>query len=82
MIMTDLETFAKATIDRNGEWYTLKSDGRFCFCECKMVYWHGNNRYYESPTYQIFRDGTRMFVSTNYRETCEKYERMIESGTE
>lgn len=81
MIMTDLETFAKATIDRGGEWYTLQSSGRYCLCECKTMHWKMNARYFESPTFQIFRDGARIFVSLNYREAYEKFERMVNNAT-
>lgn len=78
--MTDLETFAKATTERGGEWWILERFGCYCLCECKPVYMRKNMKYCDSPTFQVFKNGARMFASTNYREAYEKYKRLKEGA--
>ena len=61
--MTELELFAKQTLEQGGEWYKLE-EGLFL---SKTKYLVGNYYFYNDPVYQVFNsEGKRLMVSTSY----------------
>lgn len=78
--MTELETFAKATLDKGGKWYTLEKYGRFALCKTQDKYMIRNNYYFTSPVYQIFEDGKRIFTTMVYLDACNKFRKLKEGA--
>lgn len=66
--MSELELFAKQTLEQGGEWYKL--EGEFCkggLFVSKTKYLVNNNYYYDTPVYQVFNaEGKRLFATTSY----------------
>lgn len=61
--MTELECFAKQTLEQGGEWWKLE-EGLYV-CKTKQLI---NNYFYDTPVYQVFNpEGKRLFTSTSYR---------------
>lgn len=78
---TDLAEFAKLTNEQGGEWWLLKECGRYSLCMCKEKYLCDNrNYYYTTPVYQIFKDGARIYASTNYREAWDTFVKFAEES--
>ena len=73
--MTELEYFAKQTLEQGGEWYKL--EGEFCkggLYVSKTKYLVKNNYYYNSPVYQVFNnEGKRIMATTNYNSAYSYY---------
>lgn len=78
--MTELETFAKATLDNGGTWHTLEHSGRFALCKSQDKYMIRNNYYFTSPVYQIFEDGKRIFTTMVYWDACVKFRKLKEGA--
>lgn len=61
--MTDLELYAKETLNQGGEWWKLE-DGLFV---SKTKYLVNNNYFYNIPVYQVFNsEGKRLMTTTSY----------------
>ena len=68
--MTDLEIFARHTIEQGGKWYELEP-GLY-----KSQNWHEvkNSYYGDTPVYQVFdSSGKRLFATTNYQAALSKW---------
>lgn len=80
--MTELEAFAKFTIEHGGEWWSLKESDSYTLCESKEKYIVKNQVYYNSPVFQIFdkKTGKRLFASTNYQHAYGKFQRLCKEG--
>lgn len=73
--MTELELFAKATLEQGGKWWTLEQRKNICLCMTKSRYLYENNYYYDSAVYQVFKNGNRIFASTNFFEAFQAYKK-------
>lgn len=74
--MTDLELFAKQTLEQGGEWYKLE-DGLYL---SKSKYLVNNNYFYNTPVYQVFNtEGKRLFASTSYDAAYRFWVNLTES---
>lgn len=78
--MTDLETFAKLTLEQGGEWWFLEERGGYSIHCSKVKYICEHNFYYTAPVYQIFKDGTRIYTNTNYRESYDTFVRLAKKS--
>lgn len=75
--MTELETFAKFTLDNGGVWYELEESENYSMYKTQDKFMEKHSYYYSLPVYQIFdKQGNRVFASINYRETYEEYKRL------
>ena len=75
--MTDLEIFAKMTIDKGGEWFTLERGDDYSIYESKGKYMVNHNYFYESPVYQIFdKNGNRVLATTDMRIAFAKFNQL------
>ena len=76
--MTELETYAQFALDNGGFWYPLEKSDNYTMTKSQNKYMVKHNYYYDSPVYQIFdAQGKRIFASTNYIATYEKYKRLV-----
>ena len=65
--MTELELFAKATLEQGGDWELIRQDGELGLYQSNSKYmWDGRYIHYLNPVYQIFKNGNRIFASTNF----------------
>lgn len=78
--MTDLEAFAKLTLEQGGEWRFLEERGGYSIHCSKVKYICEHNFYYTTPVYQIFKDGTRIYTNTNYRESYDTFVRLAKES--
>ncbi len=78
--MTELEKFAKITLEQGGEWFKLEESEFYSLHESKTKYMPKNYSYY-SPVFQIFDSkGKRVLAHTDYRTTYEKYRKLCKVG--
>ena len=69
--MTELEIFAKMTIEQGGIWIEIArtENSSHELYKTQTSYEYQYHIYYNSPVYQIFdRHGKRVFASLNYHE--------------
>jgi hypothetical protein len=60
---SELELFAKQTLDQGGEWYKLE-EGLY---ESKSKHLIDNSYIYDTPVYQVFNsEGKRVFSTVSY----------------
>ena len=72
--MTELEIFAKVTLEHGGEWWWLEESENYSLYSCKTKYEVKHVFYYHPPVYQIFdKHGKRVFASTDYMTAYNKY---------
>lgn len=79
--MTDLERFAKFTLEQNDEWYTIEKNNYGALAMCKHKYMPKGqyNYFYNSPMYEVFNSkGKRICVSTNYIEAYNIFKNLKE----
>lgn len=76
--MTELSIFAEATINQGGEWWLICEDGNVGLYQSKSKYMLGGQcNHYLNPVYQVFKNGNRIFASTNYYEALNEYRREL-----
>ena len=74
--MTDLELFAKATLEQGGVWRLIRQDGELGLYQSNSKYMlDGRYIHYLNPVYQIFKNGNRIFASTNFFEAFQAYKK-------
>ena len=73
----ELEIFAKHTIESGGEWWIIDKSGNVGLYESKNKYMLEHNYYYDTPVFQVFNHGKRIFSSTNYYHALTEYRRTI-----
>ena len=74
--MTELEIFAKFTLEHGGIWHELERSENAGLYKTQTRRMNGRNYEYDSPVYQVFVDGKRVFASTNYRQAYAKYKKI------
>lgn len=82
--MTDLETFAKFTLERGGIWHEIEKKGRFAMYKTCDRYEQNNFIWNDIIVYQIFKDGMRVLATTDYKAAVQSFDRMTggaEDGT-
>lgn len=76
--MTELEIFAKFTLEKGDEWWELEKCNNGGLYESKGHYIENYRDYYTSPVFQVFnKDGKRIMTSMNYLEAIKYYENNI-----
>lgn len=75
--MNELETFAKFTLDNGGIWHELEHSGNAGLYKTQTRRMNGRNYEYDSPVYQVFDSGKRVFASINYRQAYAKYCKIV-----
>ena len=76
-MMSELELFAKITLEKDGIWRQIEKNGRYAMYKTQDRYMYKNEYRYNSPVYQIFCDGKRVFASINRAESYAEYKRLI-----
>lgn len=76
--MNELETFAKFTLEHGGIWYELERSENVGLYKTQGRRMIGRNYEYDSPVYQVFVDGKRVFATMNYRQAYAKYKKTLE----
>lgn len=72
--VTELQTFAKFTLENGGEWWLLEHSDNYQLYKTCSKYLYKNNYYLDTTVYQIFnKQGKRVFVSTDYKEAYKHY---------
>lgn len=76
---SELEIFAEMTLKRGGVWYRLCEKYGLSIYKTQDKYTERNYTGYTTPVYQIFTvDGKRIFASTSFTETMEKFRHLTE----
>ena len=80
--MTELEIFAKVTIEHGGEWWNLEESDSYTLCESKTQFMIKNRVYHNPPVFQIFNrsTGKRVFASTNYQYAYNRFQQLCKEG--
>lgn len=73
--MTELEIFAKATIERGGIWEELQNCGHFAMYKTGGRFMYKDRMYNDVNVYRIYEDGKERFASLNYASTLDQFER-------
>jgi hypothetical protein len=74
---SELEIFAKHTIESGGEWRIIDKSGNVGLYESKNKYMLEHSYCYDTPVFQVFNHGKRIFSSTNYYYALKEYKRTI-----
>lgn len=76
---SELDIFAEMTLKRGGVWYKLCEKYGLAIYKAQDKYTEYNYTWYTTPVYQIFTaDGKRIFASTSFTETMEKFNHLTE----
>lgn len=78
--MNELETFAKFTLENGGIWHELERTENVELYKTQTRRMNGRNYEYDSPVYQVFVRGKRVFASTNYRQAYARYKNALEDA--
>ena len=79
--MTELELFAKATLEQGGVWELIRQDGELGLYQSNSKFmWDGRYIHYLNPVYQIFKNGNRIFASSYFFEAFKMYETELEQN--
>lgn len=72
---TELELFAKTTLEQGGEWFLLEQSEAVSLYESKTKWcYDGRNYFYNYPVFQIFNaKGKRLYATTSYTTACQYY---------
>lgn len=67
--INELETYAKQTIENNGNWFELENDGEYCLCKSQSWFCVKHNYYGDTVVYQVFRlsNGKRLYATQDYQ---------------
>lgn len=76
--MTELEMFAKFTLEKGDEWWKLEQCDNGGLYKSRGRYIENHREYYTSPVYQIFnKEGKRIMTSMDYMTAFKYYENNI-----
>lgn len=76
---TELELFAKLTLEQGGEWFLLEQSEMVSLYESKTKWCDGRNYFYNHPVFHIFNaEGKRLHVTSSYATACQYYNTVIE----
>lgn len=73
--VTDLELYAKVTIERGGVWHELQKRGHFALYKTGGQFMYNGRMYIDVEVYRIFEDGKLRFASSDYGATLDQFER-------
>lgn len=73
--MTELELYAKVTIERGGVWHELQKRRHFALYETGGRFMYEGKMYSDVTVYQIFEDEKLRFASSDYGATLDQFER-------
>jgi len=75
--MTELEMFAKQTLEQGGTWFKLEKSENGSLYKTQGRYCDGRNYYNTSSIFQVFdATGKRLFVSESYQNALTYYENL------
>lgn len=73
--MTELELYAKATIERGGVWHELQRRRHFVLYKTGCRFMYNGKMYNDVNVYRIYEDGKERFASSDYAATLDQFER-------